>query len=329
MADQEIFPLRRSFLEQRLGNAVGIVQFKPRDFADRVSASTLAGALVSAADAPIGTLEFDTLTILGLGYAEEGDPKRLSLDTHLGSLLRQLGITPGTWQRRDLATALKRLYDVSLELPEYDDEGNEIGVRQRRLFSELAIYANSETLRAVDEGQRRDRLKDKPEGTEIVQRAGDGRVSRLVKIADADEARAEIVFAPWFAEAISERRGSILDLDTQRALEGIAKRVWVMFGMLPYVEADDDDYEIHDLEVNQNVFDHLRLKAARPTDNRKSLANALAKILERDPTYRRLEILEVRRGHKYVLAIERHTGAAKQAALRHRERDRRRSPMAA
>ncbi len=322
MGTEDTYPLRRSFLEQRLGQAVGLVQFNAQDLSDRVSASTLAGAVISAADAPIGTLEFDALTVLALEYAEHGDRKTATLETRLGTVLRKLGITQGTWQRRDLAIALKRLYDVSLELPEYDEHGNETGVRLRRLFVELAIHADSKTLRGIEDDPDADRaLIDGPTGTGVETRANDGRVSRLVRIADADEARTEVVFAPWFAEAIDDRRGRTFDLDTQRALDGIAKRVWVTLGMLPYVQAIDGEYESHELELNDRVFEALKLRAARPTDNRKALAAALAKILDRDPCHRRLEIVKPRPG-QYLLVIERFTGAARQQALRDRQRQR-------
>ncbi|WP_196189456.1 hypothetical protein [Conexibacter sp. W3-3-2] len=89
------YPLRRSFLEQGLGSAVGLVQFNAQELVDKVSASTLAGAVVSSANAPIGTLEFDALTVMALDFAEDGDDTTYELRFQLGALLRKLGITPG------------------------------------------------------------------------------------------------------------------------------------------------------------------------------------------------------------------------------------------
>ena len=310
---QDPYPLRRSFIEQRFGTAAaGLVQFNSRDLVDRVSASTLAGAVISAANAPIGTLEFDALTVIALRFGDDGDQDRHAVTCSLGSLLSMLGITLGTWQRRDLAIALKRLYDVSLELPEYDDDGNEIGVRARRLFTELAIYADSAVLRGLDASTR-------PRSSDVA--LGDSerlRGSRFVQIAEAEHARVEISLAPWFAEAVLERSGKVLDLETQRALDGVAKRVWVALGMLAYVQHDTLEIETHTREVDERFLGMLRLKAKRPTDNRKTLAKALCKVLARDPTYLRAEI--VRRGNRYLLEIERATGAARQAALRERQR---------
>lgn len=313
-AAQDPYPLRRSFIEQRFGTAAaGLVQFNSRDLVDRVSASTLAGAVISAANAPIGTLEFDALTVLSVRYGDEGDKDHYSVTCSLGSLLSMLGITLGTWQRRDLAIALKRLYDVSLELPEYDDDGNEIGVRARRLFTELAIFADSAVLRGLAAHPR-------PRGQDLAAIDGDDalRGSRFVQIAEADSARVEITLAPWFAEAVVERSGKILDLETQRALDGVAKRVWVALNMLAYVQHDTLDIETHTREVDDRFLGMLRLKAKRPTDNRKTLAKALGKVLARDPTYRRVEI--VKRGNRYLLEIERLTGAALQDVLRDRQR---------
>ena len=306
------YPLRRSFLEERFGTAAaGLVQFNSRDLVDRVSASTLAGAVISAADAPIGTLEFDALTVISLRYGDDGDRDTHSITCSLGSLLSMLGITLGTWQRRDLAIALKRLYDVSLELPEYDEDGNEIGVRARRLFTELAIYADSAVLRGLD-------ARPTKQATNAITVDGDTpRGSRFVQIAESEHARVEISLAPWFAEAVLERSGKILDLETQRALDGVAKRVWVALNMLAYVQ-HDHDIETHTREVDERFLGMLRLKARRPTDNRKTLAKALQKVLARDPTYRRAEI--VRRGSRYLLEIERLTDTARQNVLRDRQR---------
>ncbi|MTD47584.1 hypothetical protein GKE82_25610 [Conexibacter sp. W3-3-2] len=296
------YPLRRSFLEQGLGSAVGLVQFNAQELVDKVSASTLAGAVVSSANAPIGTLEFDALTVMALDFAEDGDDTTYELRFQLGALLRKLGITPGGYQRRDLVIALKRLYDVSLELPEFDEDGNEIGVRQRRLFSELAVYADSRTLQEVD-GPR-----DKA-----------GNLS-FVKIADAEGAHAQVTLTPWFAEAVLDRRGRTLDLETQRALDGAAKRIWVTLGMLPYVQAADGQSESYTIALDDKVYEALKLRAKRPTDNRKALRAALERILERDPSYTRLEVVKSR--NTWSLVVERLAGDAKQAALRSREADR-------
>lgn len=312
-ASQEPYPLRSSFLEERFGTAAaGLVQFNSRDLVDRVSASTLAGAVISAANAPIGTLEFDALTVISLRFGDDGDKDSSSVTCSLGSLLSMLGITLGTWQRRDLAIALKRLYDVSLELPEYDDDGNEIGVRARRLFTELAIFAESAVLRGLD--ARRDR----PSHELAVADGDELRGSRFVQIAEAEHARVEITLAPWFAQAVLERSGKVLDLETQRALDGVAKRVWVALNMLNYVQHDTVDIETHTREVDNRFLGMLRLKAKRPTDNRKTLSAALKKVLARDPTYRRAEI--VRRGNRHLLEIERLTGSARQDVLRERQR---------
>lgn len=319
-AATEPYPLRRSFLEERFGTAAaGLVQFNSKDLVDRVSASTLAGAVISAADAPIGTLEFDALTVLSLRFGDCGDRATNSVTCSLGSLLSMLGITLGTWQRRDLAIALKRLYDVSLELPEYDDDGNEIGVRARRLFTELAIYADSAVLRGLG--------APRPQSSEITTTGEQAlRGSRFVQIAEADNARVEITLAPWFADAVLERSGKVLDLETQRALDGVAKRVWVALNMLAYVQHETLDVETHTREVDDRFLGMLRLKAKRPTDNRKTLTKALQKVLARDPTYRRAEI--VRRGSRYLLEIERSTGSVLQELLRDRQRQTKESPAA-
>ena len=312
-AANDAYPLRRSFIEERFGTAAaGLVQFNSRDLVDRVSASTLAGAVISAADAPIGTLEFDALTVISLRFGDDGDKTNHSVSCSLGSLLSMLGITLGTWQRRDLAIALKRLYDVSLELPEYDDDGNEIGVRARRLFTELAIFADSAVLRGLDSGPGRRDLEPLTPADKAL------RGSRFVQIAEAEHARVEITLAPWFAEAVLERSGKVLDLETQRALDGVAKRIWVALNMLSYVQDDARGVETHTREVDDRFLGMLRLKARRPTDNRKTLTKALVKVLARDPTYRRAEI--VRRGGRYMLEIERLTGPARQDALRDRQR---------
>ena len=297
-APHEPYPLRRSFLEERLGHAVGLVQFSAAELAERVSASTLAGIVVTASEAPIGTLEFDGLTVLARDFAHHGNHASLELKFSVGGLCRSLGMGDGTWQRRDVVIALARLNRVVLTLPEVDDNGLEIGARERHLFQELAISADSHTLRTV---------------------AGQHDL-RLQEIAQGDDARGTIVFTRWLAEAILQREGRTLDLDTQRRLAGVAKTVWVTLEVLPYTELADENLEVHMLDLTDRVYEALRLRSRRRTDNCKTLRAALARIQEADPTFKRLEVVEhpLDRQHRQ-LVIERYTGEERQHRLRHRE----------
>lgn len=297
----EPYPLRRSFLEERLGHAVGLVQFSAAELAERVSASTLAGIVVTASEAPIGTLEFDGLTILARDFAHHGNHGAFELRFSVGGLCRSLGMGDGTWQRRDVVIALARLNRVILTLPELDDDGREVGARERHLFQELAICADSHTLRTV---------------------AGQHHL-RLQEIAQGDDARGTIVFTRWLAEAILQREGRTLDLDTQRRLAGVAKTVWVTLEVLPYTELLDENVEVHTLDLTDRVYEALRLRSRRRTDNCKTLRAALARIQEADPTFKRLEVVEHPRDRQQrQLVVERYTGEERQRRLRHRELDR-------
>lgn len=197
------YPLRRSFLERRLGEAVGLAQFDAKVLQDHVSAATLAGEIVIATEAPLGTLEFDAMTVLAHEFAQTGDEPTKTLRCSIGRSCSLLGIRDGGHQRRDMVIALARLNRVILALHAYDDDGNVVGVRERHLFQELELRAQSPLLRA----------------------AGAHHDLRIAEVADSEAPSCEVVFTDWLAEAILERQGRLLDLDTQRALTGVAKTV--------------------------------------------------------------------------------------------------------
>ena len=292
------YPLRRSFLERRLGEAVGLAQFDAKVLQDNVSAATLAGEIVIATEAPLGTLEFDAMTVLAHEFAQTGDADRKTLRCSIGRLCSLLGISDGGHQRRDMVVALARLNRVILELHAYDDDGNVVGVRERHLFQELELRAQSPLLRA----------------------AGAHHNLRIAEVADSEAPSCEIVFTDWLCEAILERQGRHLDLDTQRALTGIAKTVWVTLDLLDYVELDDG-VEEHVLELTDTFYEAVKLKSSRRTDNLKSLRNALQRIAESDPTIETLEVRDIS-GHRQrrQLLVRRHIGEARQKALRARQR---------
>jgi hypothetical protein len=198
-AEAETYPLRRSFLEERLGHAVGVVQFDAQRLEETASATTLAGVLVTASNAPIGTLEFDTLTVLLQRYGNAACPDSKQIDFSLYELLRELGITPGTYQRRDLVQALVRLE------------------------------------------------------------------------------------------------------------------------LLPYIQDAPNELEHHTLRLTDEVYEGLKLKARRRSDNRRTLQEAIANIRAVDPTYRTLEIHPCAHDKRMrELAIERWIGKQRQCRMRAR-----------
>jgi hypothetical protein len=302
MNEQQItggrYPLRRSFLERRLGEAVGLAQFDAKELHDNVSAATLAGEIVIATEAPLGTLEFDTMTVLAHEFAQHGDPDTKTLQCTIGRLCGLLGVRDGGHQRRDLVIALARLNRVILELHAYDEDGNVTGVRERHLFQELELRAQSPLLRA----------------------AGAHHNLKIAEVADSAAPSCEIVFTDWLATAIFLRQGRLLDLETQRALTGVAKTVWVTLDLLEYVQIDEDTEE-HVVELSDTFYEAVKLRSTRRTDNLKSLKKALRRIAETDPTIATLDVREKPgQRQRRQLVVRRLTGEARQRALRARQR---------
>jgi hypothetical protein len=301
-AEAETYPLRRSFLEERLGRAVGIVQFDSQRLEETASATTLAGVLITASNAPIGTLEFDTLTVLLQRYGSAACPDSKQIEFSLYEVLRELGITPGTYQRRDLVQALVRLYQVSVTLPEFDAHtGEPVGVRERRLFGELAVRAEASVIKKV--------IRERRLSVDAISGGATG--------------GAYVVLADWLAAAVRDRHGVSLDLEAQRRLTGTAKTVWVALELLPYIQDLPNEVEHHTLLLTDVVYEGLKLKARRRSDNRRTLQEAIDSIRAADPTYRTLDISPCAHDKRMrELAIERWIGDQRQCRLRARSQAR-------
>jgi len=213
-------------------------------------------------------------------------------------VLRELGITPGTYQRRDLVQALVRLYQVSVTLPEFDARtGEPVGVRERRLFSELMVRAEANVIKQV--------IRERRLSVDAISAGATG--------------RACVVLADWLAAAVRERHGVSLDLEAQRRLTGTAKTVWVALELLPYIQDPANETEHHTLLLTDRVYEGLKLKAHRRSDNRRTLQEAIENIQSVDPTYRTLEIHPCAQDKRMrQLAIERWTSDQRQRRLRAR-----------
>jgi hypothetical protein len=124
----------------------------------------------------------------------------------------------------------------------------------------------------------------------------------------------------WSARALRAGLGAPLDLDAQRELAGVAKRLWVQLDAQPYV-SDGREREVFLLELDSTAYAAIGFHHRRPTDRRRYLAAALARICDVDPSYlaehTRVEPHPTRKG-LHLLTVTRCTGSTRQQRLHHR-----------
>ena len=124
----------------------------------------------------------------------------------------------------------------------------------------------------------------------------------------------------WSARAIRAGLSAPLDLDAQRELAGVAKRLWVQLDAQPFASVGEDR-EVFVLELDAGAYAAIGFHHRRPTDRRRYLTAALQRICDVDPTYlaehSRVETHPTRRG-LHLLTVTRCTGATRQQRLQHR-----------
>ena len=125
----------------------------------------------------------------------------------------------------------------------------------------------------------------------------------------------------WSARALRAGLGAPLDLDAQRELGGVAKRLWVQLDAQPFVRDDGNECEVFVLELDPTAYAALGFHHRRPTDRKRYLAAALARICDVDPSYvadeTRVETHPTRKG-LHLLTVIRCTGKTRQQRLRER-----------
>jgi hypothetical protein len=300
-------PVRQSTVERPVQETAGIFQFGTAQLKPSVEALTLAGAIASATGAPLGDPEFDVHTWLRERFVALGCPQDNAVPFTGHALQSALYGYKSGQTRKLLIRALDNLTRAFVTIPGFDARRGVLDPdavsRQLRLLEGVVEHGFYEIFVAA-----RARGEAPSSGTfaSLGSQRGDFTLVALLP--------------NWSARALRAGLGAPLDLDAQRELSGVAKRLWVQLDAQPFV-ADGDGHEVFVLELDPTAYAAIGFHHRRPTDRKRYLAAALARLCEVDPTYladhSRVETHPTRNG-LHLLTVTRCTGHYRQQRLRER-----------
>ena len=352
MADfDDNLPLQRSYVEQRIGQLVGIFQIDRTKLSERSEARALPAqdgmvGLVAVADG--GRLSETAFNVWSVGSQmfKEGDcPESNRVDFNLSEYARRLWGAHGKSGslRRRVASAITELLKTRVVV---------VGVDPYTLEpAEGAVWE----LNLLEAAGARTDLQSVFEAAKQGNRAAVARLAALSWRSEDEKATWSMVLPKWLADSVRRDQGVILDYEVQRALRGTAKRIWVQLEShsnwvthrLPRPESDEElgtavqDLASADISVEaaaaqasvkvqtlvlpltSEIYDALGLTSV---NRKRDLEAACANILATDHTYL---CAEVRRQpfskRRFELHVARAMGALRQerhrVALRERAKE--------
>jgi hypothetical protein len=340
---EENLPLQRSYVEERIGQLVGIFQIDRARLADHAEARALPAqdgmvGLVAVADGGrLSETAFNVWTVGSQMFKEAGCPASQRIDFNLSEYARRLWGANGKSGslRRRVASAITELLKtrvVVMGVDPYTLEPAEGAAWQLNLLE--AAGARSEMKPVFEAARRGDR----------------DAVARLASLSwqsDDEKATWSMVLPKWLADSIRRNQGVILDYDVQRALRGSAKRIWVQLeshatwrthriaraeseeeliaavraltdvgagSVEPAPEEDTVEVQTLVLPLSAEVYEAFGLTHG---NRKRDLQAACASIMATDRTYLRAEICpQPRSKRRFELHLARAAGALRQE--RHR-----------
>lgn len=300
-------PVRQSTVERPVQETAGIFQFGTAQLMPSVEALTLAGAIASATGAPLGDPEFDVHTWLRDRFVALGCPEDNAVPFTGHALQNALYGYKSGQTRKLLMRALDNLTRAFVTIPGFD--------ARRGVLDPDAVSRRLRLLEGVVEHGFYERF--------VAARAR-GEAPNPGDFASLGSQRGDITLVAllpsWSARALRAGLGAPLDLDAQRELGGVAKRLWVQLDAQPFV-GDGNEREVFVLELDRTAYAAIGFHHRRPTDRKRYLAAALARICEVDPSYvadqTRVETDPTRNG-LHLLTVTRCTGNTRQQRLRER-----------
>jgi hypothetical protein len=216
-------PLQRSYLEQRMGQLVGIFQIDRSKLSEHSEARALPAqegmlGLVAVADGgKLSETAFNVWTVGSQMFKETGCPDSQRIDFNLSDYARRLWGPhgkSGTLRRRVAAaiTELLKTRVIVMGVDPYTLEPAEGSAWELNLLE--AAGAHSEMQPVFEAARRGDR----------------NAVAHLASLSwrsDDEKATWSMVLPKWLADSVRRDQGVILDYEVQRALRGSAKRIWV------------------------------------------------------------------------------------------------------
>ena len=337
-------PLQRSYVEQRIGQLVGIFQIERKQLAEQVEARALPTTdgmvgLVAVADGGrLSETAFNVWTVGSQLFKEAGCPTSNRVDFNLSEYARRLwgaNGKSGTLRRRiaDAVTELLKTRVVVMGIDPYTLQPAEGATWELNLLE--AAGARSE-LQAVFEAARRN------------DRTAVAKLASLARSAD-EKSTWSMVLPKWLADSVRHGQGVILDYEVQRALRGSAKRIWVQLESytgwrthrLARPERDEDLEMLRCarwrrtvaaspwsrqtksqrsksrravLELTSDVYEAFGLTHA---NRKRDLEAACKSILATDSTYLLAEVRPLPRSkRRYELNLARAAGTLRQERLR-------------
>ncbi len=286
--------------------SVGIFQFGTARLVPSVEALTLAGAIASASGAPLGDSEFDVHTWLREQFVALGCPDDDAVPFTGHALQSALYGYKSGKTRKVLIRALDNLTRAVVTIPGFD--------ARRGALDPDAVSRRLRLLEGVVQHGFYERF--------LAARAR-GEAPRPGDFASLGSQRGEMTLVAllpsWSARALRAGLGAPLDLDAQRELGGVAKRLWVQLDAQPFVSADGDERDVFALDLDARAYAALGFHHRRPADRRRYLTAALTRICEVDGTYvaeqTGVEMDSTRKG-VHVLTVTRWTGNNRQQRLR-------------
>jgi hypothetical protein len=327
-------PLQRSYVEQRIGQLVGIFQIDRSKLSEHSQARALPAqegmvGLVAVADGgKLSETAFNVWTVGSQMFKEAGSPTSQRIDFNLSEYARRLWGTNGKSGslRKRVATAITELLKtrvIVMGVDPYTLEPAEGAAWELNLLE--AAGARSEMQPVFEAARHGDR----------------DAVARLASLswrADDEKATWSMVLPKWLADSVRRDQGVILDYEVQRALRGSAKRIWVQLeshsgwithrlartdvdlekhvraltdhpsGITVEPADDEDTVEVQTvvLPLTAEVYEAFGLTHA---NRKRDLQAACASILATDRTYLRAEIrLQPRSQRRYELHVARAAG---------------------
>jgi hypothetical protein len=284
--------------------SAGIFQFGTAQLMPSVEALTLAGAIASATGAPLGDPEFDVHTWLRERFVALGCPEDNAVPFTGHALQSALYGYKSGQTRKLILRALDNLTRAFVTIPGFD--------ARRGVLDPDAVSRRLRLLEGVVEHGFYERF--------AAARAL-GQAPRPGDFAHLGSQRGDVTLVAllptWSARALRLGLGAPLDLDAQRELAGVAKRLWVQLDAQPFTTVASDR-EVFTIELDTTAYAALGFHHSRPTDRRRYLTAALARICDVDPSYladhTRVELHPTNRG-VHLLTVTRCTGLARQQRL--------------
>ena len=325
-------PTKKTFNPTPLGHGANIFQFDTKKLRDDVSVPTLVGVVASAKGAPLGSREFDVLTVLSRWFLDAPDDaareaRRAALragrsaneaddaaeqarrtvmdsrhiETTMYKLTRTIYGQVSKERYEALGQAIEHLRAVVLRVPGVDLISGTANAHARSDVNLVSAVVITDQQQRFDVARR-----EAPQDLARVFGSAKGQVTLKIELAN------------WLCEAIISRFGADLNFEVQRRLRGAAKSLWVQLEAFRFTEVEGEELECYELPMDEHTFAGLRLNCNRPSDNVAKVRARLKSILEVDPAYVGYEQVRDPDDRRRVrsITVTRATGALRQQRLR-------------